>query len=253
VGCVPFTPDYACCEEWDSLDPELAERATTLAWSTLNVLSAGQVGNCPTVVRPCITDPCDHCNSWWGQWWSHGWVHPDLRAGEWSNCICPGPQCGCEPLCEIVMPGMVAAIFDVCLGGASLGLNHFRVENGHRIVRTDGECWPACLDLYITYLPGIVPDAAALWAAGVLACEFAKACAGAKCRLPSSVSSIARQGVTMTISSGMFLGGQTGIREVDAYLVAVNPNAQVMPPVVWSPDAPWAKHRYLTPTARVVP
>ena len=85
----------------------------------------------------------------------------------------------------------------------------------------------------------------------MLACEFAKACTGGKCRLPSSVTSIARQGVTMTISSGMFLGGQTGIREVDAYVVSVNPNAQVMPPVVWSPDVPWAKHRYLTPTAKV--
>ena len=107
--------------------------------------------------------------------------------------------------------------------------------------------------LGITYVPGIVPDAAALWAAGVLSCEFAKACTGEKCRLPASVTTVSRQGVTMTMSSGMFEGGMTGIREVDAYLVAVNPNAQRLPSTVWSPDAPWAKHRYQTPVVEVVP
>ncbi len=34
----------------------------------------------------------------------------------------------------------------------------------------------------------------------------------------------------MTISSGMFLGGQTGIREVDAYVVTVNPHGLAIPP-----------------------
>jgi hypothetical protein len=185
-------------------------------------------------------------------------VHPYIRDGDWHNCICPGPKCGCEPLCEIVMPGPVAAIIDVELAGCSLDLGHFHVENGNRIVRQGHECWPACLDLNVTYLPGILPDAAALWAAGVLACEFAKACdptSGAgKCRLPSGVQSIARQGVTMQISEGgMFANGQTGIREVDAYVYSVNPNALKMPPMVWSPDVPWVKHRYYTPLIKVVP
>ena len=105
----------------------------------------------------------------------------------------------------------------------------------------------------ITYVPGIVPDAAGLWAAGVLACEYAKACSGAHCRLPAAVTSIARQGVTFTMSSGMFEDGMTGIREVDAYLYSLNPNALTIPPMVWSPDVSWARHRYTTTTATVTP
>jgi hypothetical protein len=252
VSCVPFEPDWSCCDESDVSD-DLRERSEALAWSALHTLTAGQVGNCPAVVRPCITPPCDPCNQWWRQWWNDGWVKAYNRDGDWHNCICPGPKCGCEPLCEIIMPGRVAAIVDVELAGCSLPLEHFHVENGHIIVRDGRECWPACIDLIITYLPGILPDAGALWAAGVLACEFSKACSGAKCRLPSGVQTVARQGISMTIGDGMFANGQTGIREVDAYVLSVNPNAQRLPPLVWSPDVPWAKHRYYTPTAKMVP
>ena len=388
MGCVPFDPDFSCCDEWFSLDQPLRERSTDLAWSTLRALTGGQVGNCPVTVRPCLTRPCGVCGSWstppgsvsrprppsptpvdevfvgadkpvdvaaelWfdpdadpnapvaipvpanaagrgrsgsssgsvdevyvgaqkpvdpdAELWfdpdanpaspvpipvpanpssrraapqrvrppvsaapmgkSHApgqpWMTPYLHAGEWHNLACGGPECSCAPLCEIVMPGQIAAILQVLLDGCEQPLEDFRVDNGYRIVRTDGYCWPSCQDmgrdlgepgtLGITYLPGILPDTAALWAAGVLACEFSKACSGAKCRLPSSVSSISRQGVTMTMSMGMWEGGLTGIREVDAYITSVNPNALRMPSTVWSPDVPWAKHRYETPTARVTP
>jgi hypothetical protein len=84
----------------------------------------------------------------------------------------------------------------------------------------------------------------------VLTCEFTKACSGGKCRLPTAVTSIARQGVTMEVSSGMFPDGMTGIREVDAFLSSINPNALRIPPKVWSPDLVTAKHRYPTWQAR---
>ena len=218
------------------------------------------MGNCPVVVRPCTSKPCSMCTDWTHPW--SGWVRAELREGEWFNCICGKPGCWCEPLCEIVMPGPVAAIISVQLDGCELDLGNFRVDNGNRIMRVDGGCWPSCQNLNlplgecgtlgITYLPGIIPDSAALWAAGILAAEFAKACTGGKCRLPSTVTSIARQGVAMTMSTGMFLDG-TGIREVDAYLFSVNPNGLRLPPMVWSPDVPWAKHRYQTPQLKVVP
>lgn len=253
MGCVPFVPDRACCDEWDSLAPELQERADALAWSTLHTLTGGQVGNCPVEVRPCITPPCDPCNSWWSGWWTKGWVHPYIRDGDWHNCICPGPRCGCEPLCEIVMPGSVAAILNVSLDGCTMPLNLFHVENGNRIVREGHECWPSCLDLRITYVPGIVPDSGALWAAGVLACEYSKACSGAKCRLPAAVTSLSRQGVSFNLEAPAFPGGLTGIREVDAYIYSVNPHGLTMPPMVWSPDVPWVRHRYYTPQIPVTP
>jgi len=258
--CVPWDLDSGCCDEWETLDTALRERAETLAWSTLRALTGGQIGGCPVIVRPCLGKPCDACSwGWPGEPW-HGsgrWVRPFIHDGDWHNSICGGPRCSCTELCEIVLPGPVAALIEVSLDGVEMPLGDFRVDNGHRIVRSDGECWPSCQDLTlplgqpgtlgITYVPGIVPDDAGLWAAGVLACEFAKACTGGRCRLPSSVTAVARQGVTFEISGGMFPGGLTGIREVDAYLTAVNPSGLKLPPMVWSPDVPWAKHRYETP------
>ena len=105
--------------------------------------------------------------------------------------------------------------------------------------------------LGITYVPGIRPGPAGECAAGVLACEFSKACAGGKCRLPSSVTGLTRQGVSFTMTTEMFPGGMTGIREVDAYLTTVNPNQLKVPSTVWSPDLPTSGHRYTTWTAPV--
>lgn len=263
AGCVPFDPDFACCDEWDSYTPELQERAVTLAWSTLRTLSGGRVGNCTAIVRPCLGPPCNACTQWWRQNLEHtsGWIGVGIRDGNWVNCACGTPKCSCERMCEIVMPGPVAALAMVVLDCVEQPLSDYRVDNLNRIVRTDGGCFPTCQDMTakvgehgafaIYYIPGIIPDPSGLWAAGVLSCEYAKACSGEKCRLPSSVTTISRQGVTMTMDEGMFSNGLTGIREVDAYLSSINPNKHRIPPMVWSPDVPWAKHRYETPQVRV--
>jgi len=189
VGCVPFTPDYSCCDDWADLTPELQERATDLAWSTIRTLSGSQIGNCPTTVRPCLSEACSACSPW-----AHQWMTPSIRAGEWVNSACGSHRCSCERMCEIVVPSSVAVIAQVLLDGTELPLEDFRVDNGNRIVRQDGGCWPSCQNmtaplgspgtLGITYVPGIVPSAAGLWAVGVLACEFSKACTRGKCRLP---------------------------------------------------------------------
>lgn len=161
---------------------------------------------------------------------------------------------------EIVLPGLVAEVVQVRIDGVSLPMSAYRVDNGNRLVRTDGMSWPSCQHMSrdaasddpvvaqgtmgVWYVPGIKPSTAGLWAAGVLTCEFTKACSGGKCRLPSSVTSIARQGISMEIATGMFADGMTGIREVDAYLTSINPNALRQPSRVWSPDLP--AHRYST-------
>jgi hypothetical protein len=245
--CIPWEMDTGCCgEEWANLEPELQERATALAWSTMRVLSAGQLGVCPVTVRPCLTAPCNACMD--------TWMRPTLMAGVWVNNACGTVDCSCARLCEVVLGGRIALITRVVLDGDELPLGDFRIDNGNRIVRQDGECWPSCQDmtkplgavgtLGITYIPGVVPDSAALWAVGTLACEFAKSCMGGKCRLPTSVTNISRQGVTFNLDQSAFPGGKTGIREVDAVLQALNPSGKAMGSHVWSPDVPWAKHRW---------
>jgi len=155
------------------------------------------------------------------------------------------------------MPTPVGGIASVWMDGAELDPTAYRVDNGNRLVRTDGDCWPSCQDmgsplgqpctLGITYVPGIVPGAAGEWAAGLLACEYIKACTGGKCRLPSAVTSISRNGTTMEMTAGLFANNITGIREVDAYVASVNPYALRTPTMVWSPDLEPSRHRYSTP------
>jgi hypothetical protein len=248
--CVPYQPTMSCCSDWESYDSELLCRAMTLAWDTLRTLSGGQVGNCPVLVRPCLTAPCSVCEG--------AMLQPRLvKTGDCEACWTNGPACGgsgcsCEPLSEVVLPGRVAEVLRVTVDGLPLDPSAYRLDNGSRLIRADGGAWPSCQymsrevdqvgTMGIWYMPGVKPDAAGLWAAGVLTCEFAKACSGGKCRLPSAVTSISRQGISMELSTGMFPDGMTGIREVDAYLTSLNPNAIRVPPRVWSPDLP--QHRY---------
>lgn len=248
TSCVPWPIESGCCTGWDELDPALQERSTELAWSTLRTLTAGRVGNCPVTVRPCLQSPCDAC--------SVEWVTPRIYHGEWINSVCGTDPCSCARMCEIVLPGPVAEITAVEWSGQPLPLSAFRIDNGNRLVRQDGECWPSCqrmdqplgapCTLGVTYVPGVVPGPTGEWAAGVLACEYSKACTGAKCRLPATVTSIARSGVAMEFAEGLFSNGQTGIREVDAFILSINPHALLTPPRVWSPDLEPAQHRYTT-------
>lgn len=250
LDCVPYEPDTSCCADWSSYPSGVSEWAKAMAWSALRTLTAGRVGNCPVVMRPCLSAPCNECAT-------DAWMHPHIRDGYWINSVCGSPRCSCARLCEIAFPGPVAEVLEVSWSGSTIPLSAFRIDNGNLLVRQDGECWPSCqrmdlplgepCTLGVTYVPGLVPGIAGLWAAGVLACEFAKACTGAKCRLPASVTSISRQGVSMDIDTGLWAGGLTGIREVDAYILSVNPNQLAIAPMVWSPDIDVMAHRYTLP------
>jgi hypothetical protein len=122
----------------------------------------------------------------------------------------------------------------------------YRVDNGNRLVRTDGETWPLCQDMNdgpdavgsftVSYYTGVAPNDLLRYAAGVLATEFYKACSGGKCRLPSGVTSVTRSGISMEVPSGLFPGGATGIHEVDAVIRIYNPYSLKSPARVMSPD-----------------
>lgn len=236
---IPWQLDEGCCEDWCNLDPELRNRASTLAWAVTRLLTGGLVGACPVSYRPCVQE-CGAC--------SGSILSPYTSNGQWFNgSPCGDHGCSCGPAPSIVsLPGSVAKVDSVTIDGGVLPTSAWRLVNGRQLIRTDGEPWPACQDLtapddmpgsfVVHYIPGFEPDTAALWAVGVLACEFTKACRGQKCRLPASVTSVSRQGVSMEFDNSMFSNGLTGIREVDAWLLSVNPNRLRVPPRVWSPD-----------------
>lgn len=239
MECVPWQPDMGCAPEWDSLDPALQDRAIQMAWSTMRLLTGGMVGNCLVTYRPCVPKPCDTCAESW-------LLAPYLKDGKWHNTQCGTSKCSCVQLSEVRFPGKVAEVQEVYLDGALMDPTAYRLDHNNRLLRTDGGVWPACQDMRLEhtdpgtyavfYFPGVKPSSSGLWAIGVLAWEFSKACVGDKCRLPSSVTSISRQGVSMQFDNSMFSNGLTGIREIDAYILSVNPHKLKTPPLVFSPD-----------------
>jgi hypothetical protein len=111
-----------------------------------------------------------------------------------------------------------------------------------------GPCWPSCQDpsvpdteegtFSVTYRPGRVLPVAGQIAAGKLAGEFLKACAGSSCALPAQISSLSRQGVDVEFvdPATVFDNGRTGIYEVDLFINAVNPAGMRRRSRVMSPD-----------------
>lgn len=251
-GC-SWPIDEGCLTGWADLDPAVQARAVALASATMRRLTGYRVGGCPVTVRPCkrgcvdlLVTPSYYDMLRMGYGVSF-WPHPD-REGLWVNSCGCRTDCGCDALCEIELPPPVGRVDQVLLDGSALdaGLD-YRVD-GNRLVWVDDrhECgWPTCQDMSkgddevgtfaVTYLNSYPVDTMGAYAAGVLAGEFAAACTGGKCRLPPGVTSIARQGVSMEIVTGLFETGITGIREVDAYIGLWNPQ-HVRPTTVWSPD-----------------
>ena len=117
------------------------------------------------------------------------------------------------------------------IDGATLPSTSWQVVDGVYLVRVDGETWPCCQDLScpigeastweITYSYGQTSPIDGIRAAYALARELALECAGSSlCRLPRRLSTVTRQGSTMTFVDPMeFLAsGQTGITAVDMFL-----------------------------------
>jgi hypothetical protein len=236
--------DTGCCNAFDDYDIEVQDRAIALATSTMRALTGFQVGGCPRTVRPCTTN----CDSQWGNSPYYGNFYPLNWAGVWTNCGCQG---GCIHN-GLELPKPVGSVDRVTIDGVDLDPDEYRTINGNILIRTDGEAWPTTQDLTkpdtedgtwsVTYLNAYPVDANGAYAAGLLACEYAKACSGSSCSLPSGVREIARAGVTMTIAPGAFPNGLTGIRAVDAYLRVWNPNGLTIPSTVYVPG----KRRFFT-------
>lgn len=247
-----------CCPDWDTVDPAIQTQALTYAKTILWSSTGRQFGLCELTVRPCGRI-CQNCPGGY-YWGGEGTWIPYIWNGNWYNCWCgEGPGCNnCDPACQVYLPGPVYSILSVQVGGVSLPVSgsEFFVLDQQWLVRAnasttdddDGHCWPSCSNqnlppgdpdaFEVTYLRGLsVPDALAQ-ATATLACEFAKACMGGICRLPSRVSSITRQGVTISMVDIMdtLRNGLTGLWEVDQLIMAYNPGGLRGRTRFYSPD-----------------
>lgn len=242
VTC-PWTIDPGCCTGWDDFDEPVQQAAVDYATLVLWSATGRRFGVCTDVtVRPCMT--CDDC---FGGFWSGSEWTPYIYNGQWFNGLCNGLPC--EPACQVWLPGPVVSVSEVLVDDVEVDPSAYQVQNYNWLVRIDGDCWPSFQDMgtasgdgtfFVTYDRGQVVPAALLNAAGILACEYAKACTGAQCRLPGRVASLARSGVqvTMVDISDVLKYGLTGLAEVDQVIMALNPFGLKSTPKVYSPDLP---------------
>lgn len=212
-----------------------------------------QFGICDVELRPCSTECCD-----WTTFWGsgpypflneggHSW--PALVSGKWYNLR---RACGCSTACEtpgaLVLPGPVADVEEILLDGVVFPPTSWRLD-GELLFRTDGEAWPTCQDLtlpttevgtwQVLYARGTPVPHGGQIAAGILACELAKAaCRDVSCALPQRVQTLTRQGVTMAMIDD-FRGiekGHTGIWLIDSWVTSVV--SPTRPSRVYSVDVP---------------
>lgn len=242
-----------CVPGWAEHSPAVQARATTFATFVLDAMTGRQFGQCPVTVRPCGTG-CRFSVGY--QTFPVGapapnvpgpWMVPYIVGGTWRNCACDG-GCSCAPACRVELNGPIAEITEVKVDGLVLDPSAYALI-GQWLARTDGgECWPSCQDpavpdteedtFSVTYVPGrLLPEAGQI-AAGILAGEFAKACAGNGCSLPPQIASLTRQGVDVEFvdPQTVFQDGKTGIREVDLFVQSVNPGRLRQRARVYSPD-----------------
>lgn len=147
----------------------------------------------------------------------------------------------------------VRSIVQVKIDGQVLSPTKYRLDEGRYLERRDGNPWPSWQRLdfddtqvgtfAITVTHGADPPAAGVDAASALGAELAKSRAGLPNRLPTRLTSLTRQGVTMAVLDPMtFLQkGLTGVYDVDLWIMSVNPQMQTRRPAVFSPDT--QKHR----------
>lgn len=220
------------------------QEAVDTAVGVLWALTGRQYGCASTLVRPCP------------QWsrWSDDYLDsgitaigmtPVLWGGVWRNVGCGG-DCSLDGPSAVTLPGPVAEVIEVAVDGVALDPAGYSIE-GNRLIRAGGKEWPF-QDMSrpygepgtwtVTYMRGTPPPAGAGMAVAQLAKEFWAVCQGQKCRLPKRTISVQRQGVTITRAdpTDLLANKQTGLPEVDTWIMAHNPYGLSDPARVGSVD-----------------
>lgn len=257
------------CASLASLSPAVQDLIQRAAVSYLWNWTRRQFGTCPITIRPCR----DTCIEAWATYRGRGAQNfylpyttgsegysgpftPALINGQWYNFGCGGScntdLCSCTYVPTITLAGPVADVTQVKLGGVVLDPSKYRLDNHMYLVRTDGSDWPVCQNMVedpsvvgsntftVTYDLGVTPPAGGQIAAGVLACQFAKAaCNDKTCQLPQRIQTITRQGVTTLMLDSfhmLYETGTTGLFMVDNWVASILASNKVSGMRIGTPD-----------------
>lgn len=248
--CTPWIDgdDVAeCCSVESSggiIFDAVAEQASDLLFNISGRLFAGE---CERTVRPA----CDSCACGY-QVLSRGYVIGPWDFG-YPLMLCDSCLVACDPSLVKLAGYPVREVSEVKIDGDIVPEADYRLFNDRYLQRLDGGRWPRSQNLgwpdtesntfSITYSFGADPPALGVAAAASIACELYKACdvgTTGDCRLPTGVTRLTRQGVTidkLAFTSWGYREGRwaTGLPLVDAFLGSVNPAGLQRRPVVWAP------------------
>jgi hypothetical protein len=172
-------------------------------------------------------------------------AYPQLYRGVITNQVggmCG--TCGCTHLLRL-RAGPVISVESVRVRGRELDSSAYAVYD-YSFIASPYQCWATCDDVEVTYTYGTAPPALGRMAAKAMADQFVLAMQGdEECTLPQRVTSISRQGMSMTLLDPQdFLDkGRTGIYQVDLFLTTINPDGARLRSRVFSPDIPRARAR----------
>lgn len=235
------------CGPINALTPSQRANFERMAGEMLWNWSDRVFGLCDVKIRPCRSG-CTSAAYWRETFWGRGpypwmnrvntgsWV-PLLIGGQWYNldCGCAG-ACSCaeEGPTALRLPGPVESVSEVKIDGEVLPPSAYQVLYNRVLVRLDGKVWPACQDLMadsdkpntfeVSYRRGVPVPTGGQVAAGILACELAKAaCNDGTCQLPQRIQTLTRQGVTIGFNDdfSMLDQGKTGIWVIDSWTASV--------------------------------
>lgn len=234
--------DMDNCSTWGDYETEVQDAAKTSASMILWASTGRRFGLCETTVRPygITSGACAGVIGWVADG-VDGWLPYSYTGGAYRSLSNWQP-----PRCEVRLPGPVDSVIEVLQDGITVDPSAYRVDDWEWLVRTDGGCWPTSVDMstdtnvfQVTYRQGKPVPRALLDAAATFACEWAKSLVGDRtCRLPARVTSITRQGVSMSAldTDSLSKRGFTGIQEIDQVVYALNPKGLDAASRVYTPD-----------------
>ncbi len=247
--CYPDDTDWGSFD-WDQATEAqkgLRDLAEEFAWMYLDRVTGHVLALCPIQVRPAKWS----CRP--GAYYlapasaAVGPFNPYVGADGLYRNEAHRWGCECDDTRIITMPTTVGSIEYIQIGEDILPPTAYRVDDGNRLVRQDGEGWPLRQDMWalsgeedtftVSYFAGRMPGRLEKYAAGVLAREFLKGLTGDRtCRLPNGTTSVTRQGTSVQIDPLLAGGMRTGIPEVDQIVLAINPHGVKRKSRVYSPD-----------------